>query len=126
MTSHELVEQVLACVSCGSTSLDLNSVRIEANEFSGHVLCTKCNHRSPFVNGVLDCEEATDGFGDAVDQRNKAVFYNTWELAPAEYNAVPYDTEFEIYENLKENFRGVMLDAGCGSGRAFEFTRRLT
>jgi ubiquinone/menaquinone biosynthesis C-methylase UbiE len=64
---------------------------------------------------------------DEIDKYNKEIFYETWKLAPEEYNVVSWDSEYEIYRNHEVRFKEkVILDAGCGSGRISEFLLTLS
>jgi len=118
----DYINQSLRCTFCSDSNISTEEVFCENNVLMGRIMCKNCRNFVEIKNGILDYSNQYNEDIDRIDYANQAIFYNTWKLAPKNYNSVPYDTEYEVYkQNYKIFDRKIVLDAGCGSGRAFEF-----
>lgn len=122
MEHKRFISSILKCPLCNFNTLDSKNVKVLNNTFFGHIECIDCQIKFEFSEGILDFSKDSNEENDEIDKYNTEVFYETWKLAPEEYNVVSWDLEFEVYRNHETRFtKKVILDAGCGSGRVSEF-----
>lgn len=111
---------MLRCSGCGHTSLDFSLLEMVDEEVTGgKIICPKCSHMMPVVDGVIVDVQHKDEKLDRIDRRNQYVFHQTWSICPEGYNTVKYTDEFDVLTPMVGQ-GGVVLDAGCGSGRLMD------
>lgn len=114
--NKEFLNRVLQCNQCSSDDLDFNNVSFE-NPLQplGKITCNSCNAEMQFVQGVLiaDKKDWTDN-----QKRNAYVYSDFWDRSDEmlKYHRVTH--EDELLKEWRKGFKeGIILDAGCGSGR---------
>ncbi|MDC0156702.1 class I SAM-dependent methyltransferase [Verrucomicrobia bacterium] len=81
----------------------------------GKVTCNECESVMPFVNGVLIAGKRN---WTQNQKRNAYVYSDFWERSDEAIKYQRVTHEDELIELWRKSFgEGVLLDAGCGSGR---------
>lgn len=114
--NKEFLSQVLQCNQCTSDDLDFNNVSLENPlKPQGEIICNSCKSKMHFDNGVLIADKKD---WTVNQKRNAYVYSDFWERSD---DAIKYQRithEDELLEFWRKEFNeGILLDAGCGSGR---------
>jgi ubiquinone/menaquinone biosynthesis C-methylase UbiE len=81
----------------------------------GKITCNECESVMPFVNGVLIAGKRN---WTQNQKRNAYVYSDFWERSDEAIKYQRVTHEDELMESWRKSFgKGILLDAGCGSGR---------
>ena len=114
--SKELFSQVLQCNRCNSDELNFKDTSFQKPlKPEGEIKCNLCNSKMHFCDGVLIADKNA---WTPNQKRNAYVYSDFWERSD---QIIKYDRithEDELLDSWRKEFKGgVLLDAGCGSGR---------
>jgi ubiquinone/menaquinone biosynthesis C-methylase UbiE len=114
--SKELFRRVLQCNHCNSGNLNFSKAIFKCRlKPEGEISCKKCETTMPFVNGVLIAGKAN---WTKNQKRNAYVYSDFWERSDKAIKYQRVTHEDELLDTLRKEFKeGVLMDAGCGSGR---------
>ena len=114
--NKEFLNRILQCNQCSSDNLDFNNVSFKSSlKPEGKIICNSCNSKMHFYDGVLIIDKV---ILTSNQKRNAYVYSDFWERSG---QVIKYDRlthEDELLASWRREFsEGVLLDAGCGSGR---------
>lgn len=114
--SRELFSRLLQCNHCSSDNLNFDKANFNNSlKPKGKITCNECESVMPFVNGVLIAGKRN---WTQNQKRNAYVYSDFWERSDETIKYHKVTHENELIELWRKNFgKGVLLDAGCGSGR---------
>ena len=114
--SKELFRRILQCNHCNSVNLNFNKANFNSKlRPEGKISCNECDSIMPFVNGVLISGKAN---WTKNQKRNAYVYSDFWERSDQAIKYQRLTHEDELLDTWRKEFKeGVLLDAGCGSGR---------
>lgn len=114
--SRELFSRLLQCNHCKSDNLSLDNANFKNSlKPEGKITCNECESVMPFVNGVLIAGKRN---WTQNQKRNAYVYSDFWERSDEAMKYQRLTHEDELIELWRKSFgKGVLLDAGCGSGR---------
>lgn len=114
--SRELFSSLLQCSHCNSDNLNLDKANFSNTlKPEGKITCNECESAMPFVNGVLIAGKRN---WTQSQKRNAYVYSDFWERSDEAIKYQRVTHEDELIESWRKSFgRGILLDAGCGSGR---------
>ena len=114
--SRDLLARILQCNHCNANDLIFQNVQFyDSRKPEGEISCSKCNSVMPFVDGVLVVGKES---WTQKQKRNAYVYSDFWERSDEVMKYQRVTHEDELINSLRKAFKqGVLLDAGCGSGR---------
>ena len=114
--SRGLWRRILQCNHCNSDNLNFNSAIFKDSlKPEGKITCKECESVMPFVNGVLIAGKRN---WTQNQKRNAYVYSDFWERSDEAIKYQRVTHEDELLKSWRKEFKkGVLLDAGCGSGR---------
>lgn len=114
--SKELFMRVLQCNHCNSGNLNFSKAIFKSRlKPKGKISCRECESIMPFVNGVLIAGKAN---WSKNQKRNAYIYSDFWERSDKAIKYQRVTHEDELLDKWRKEFKeGVLMDAGCGSGR---------
>ena len=114
--SRELFSRLLQCNHCNSDNLNFDKANFSNTlKPEGKITCNECESVMPFVNVVLIAGKRN---WTQNQKRNAYVYSDFWERSDEAIKYQRVTHEDELMESWRKSFgKGILLDAGCGSGR---------